>query len=100
MVRVGVERLKGVIERHSQLLLDNRLAIKWNLTVQSIAEDPQVVETENVVCVAMREDGGVDDRDAFAQQLDAQLGRRIDQKVAVRCVNQDGRARAVVFWIA
>ena len=91
MVRVGIERLERIIERHSQLLLDGRLAIKGNLAIEPIAEDPQIVETEDVVGVAMRKDGRVDDRDAPREELHAQLGRRVDQKVPVGRMNQDAR---------
>ena len=52
-----------------------------------------------MVGVTMSEHGRMHDADVFSQELDSQLGRRVDQEIAARRVNQDARAGAVVFRI-
>ncbi len=59
-------------------------------------DGPQVVEAEQVVGVVVREQHGVDDADALAEQLQAQLGRRVDEQIALRRADEDGAAIAVV----
>ena len=44
---------------------------------------PQVVESEQVVGVIVREQHGVDDADPLAQQLQTQLRRRVDEQIAL-----------------
>ena len=56
------------------MLLDRFLTIERDGTLQAVAEQPEIVEAEDVVGVAVRVDDGLDEVDPFAQQLNAQLG--------------------------
>jgi hypothetical protein len=99
MMGVGVERLERVAEGRANLPFDGRFAIQRNRPIEPVAKDPQIVEAEDMVGVAVREDGRVDHGRPLAQQLDPELGGRVDQEIAVRRVDQHAGARAVVFRI-
>ena len=61
-------------------------------------ERPNVVETENVIGVGVREEDGVEPLEADAKGLLAEVGRRVDDDVLVVAREKQGRAEPVVMF--
>jgi len=60
---------------------------------------PQIVEPENVVGVKVREQRGVHHAHFRANELQPQLGRRVDQNVSLRHPQESGAAIALIARI-
>ena len=61
-----------------------------------VREEPQVVEAEQVIGVVVRVDDRVHQLHVRAEQLQPQLGRRVDEDVAARRADEHRAAVAVV----
>jgi len=83
------ERLKGVTVGGSQLLFDDFLAVKRDFFVEHMPELPQVVQPEDVVCVAVGEHRGMHQIDLFADELDPQFRRGVDENIPLRRLHED-----------
>ncbi len=64
-----------------------------------MAEDPQVIQPENVVGMGVREDRRVHEFHLFPQQLDAEFRRGVDDEVAERRRDEHAGPRAVVAGV-
>src|SRR5262245_29031216 len=73
-----------VVKRLADAVFDDWLAIQRNRVAQIERQQPQVVEAENVVGVLVGIEDGVNQPDFFAEKLLPQIGRRIDQQIALR----------------
>ena len=95
--RIGLHgRVEGVVERLADAGFDLVVAEDRQIAAEILREDPQIVEPEQMVGVLVRVDHRVDAADALAEQLHAQLGRRVDQQIALGQADDDAAARAAV----
>src|SRR5262249_20064345 len=76
----------GAVERHG--------------SAEVARERPHVIEAEQVVGVVVREQDGVGEADALAQELQAQFRRRVDEDAALRRADEGGTAEAVVARVS
>ncbi len=76
-------RVKRIIERFADAGLDLILAEQRELAVEIIRKQPDVVQSIDMVHMIVRKQGGVDQPDAFPQQLRPQVRRRVDQQIAL-----------------
>src|SRR4029079_4632613 len=89
-----------VIERLANPLLDRLFAVQRHRMAQVKLEQPQIIETKDVVGVLVRETPRVNNADALPQQLLPQIGWRIDEQIALRQTNQRRAARALIARVA
>jgi len=90
---------KGVIERLANAGLDCRFAVERHGVAQIERKEAQVVEAEDVVGVLVREEDRVDDADALAEKLLPQVGRGVDEEIALRQAEEGGAAGAFVAGV-
>ena len=76
-------RVEGIIKRLANPRFDPLLAENRQVVAQVLAEDAQIVHAEEVVGVAVRVEHGMNQPDALANQLAAQLGRGVDEQIAL-----------------
>ncbi len=92
----GEPLVEGVVEDAADALLGLGLAVDRHRAADRPGEHPRVVEAEQVVGVVVRERDRVDVPDPLAEQLDAHLGRGVDQQVAAGQADQDAGAGPLV----
>src|SRR5215468_6213041 len=96
----GVHLLRRRPERIAKALADFALdlarAVERHGPAQQAWNRTQVIETEEMVGVVMGEEDRMHTADAFAQELQPQLGRRIDKDIAFRHAQQDSAPVALV----
>ena len=94
---VGRRITEGVVVGATNLSFDSLFAIQRDRPVEVLSEYPKVVETEDVVGVVVGEHRGVDQVDAFANQLQPQLGRCVNQEDAVGRFDSNTTSPTLVF---
>lgn len=80
-------------------MLDIGFTIQRNRVVQPISEQPEIVESKNMVGMPMRVNDGMDQIDFLAQQLDSQFRRRVDQEDTLTGSHGNTRASPIVVRI-
>ena len=70
-----------------------------DVPVESMTEQPQVIEPENVVGMTVREECCVHKCHVFPEQLSAQIRRSVDDEVALRRFDENTRARPLIPWV-
>jgi hypothetical protein len=88
--------IKCVTERLPNDLLDPFLGIQRDWMTEIKWEQSQIVESEDVVGVGVREQHAVNDPDPLAQQLRPEIGRRIDEQVSLGQSDQCGASQPLV----
>ena len=72
---------EGIVERVPQPFLDHRLTVQRQRVAKVELEKSQIVQPEDVVGVFMRINNRMDDPDSLAEQLEAEIGRSVDQQI-------------------
>lgn len=81
-------------------ILPSTSAVQYSgMGLPSAGQRPQVVQSEQVVGVVVRVQRGVDEAHVFADQLQPQFRRRVDEQVAPRRANEHGAAITVIVRI-
>ena len=88
--------VEGVGEDRADRGLNVVLAVDRHRAADRLGEEAGVVEAEEVVGVGVGEGDRVGEADPLAEELEPQLGRRVDQEPAGREVEQDARPRPFV----
>ena len=70
----------GDMRHYLDAALDHRFAVNGDRVSQIELEQPQVVQSVEVVGMFVSEGDGMHQADAGAEQLSAQVGRRVDQQ--------------------
>ncbi len=87
---------KGIVERLANPGLDLLFAIDRHRVSQVVGKQPQVIQAEHVVGMVVGKQRRMDDADLLAQQLRAQVGRRVDQQVSAGQAQHQRAAKPVV----
>jgi DNA repair protein RecN (Recombination protein N) len=74
-----VGSVEGVMENAREVREGGRGCMDGHRLVFDFAKAAQIVEAQDVVCVGVREDDGVNAHDLFPQTLEAQVGGGVDQ---------------------
>ena len=90
---------KGVIERLPQPRLDPRFAVQRDGPVEVVAKQPEVIEAKRVVGMFVSEQRRLDEGNLFADQLQPQFGRSVDQKVPLTALHQHSGSRAMIAGV-
>jgi len=90
---------KGVVKRPANPLLDQRLAVQRHGMAQIELKQPQVVQSEEMVGVLVREEHAVDDANLLAKQLGSQVGWRVDEQIPPRQTENDGTTRPLIVGV-
>ena len=92
--------VKGVAERLSNDPFHVAFRKQRHRMAQVEREQPQVVQSENVVGMGVCEQHAVHDPDPLAEQLGSQVGRRVDEQVPTGQSGDHGAARPLVAGLA
>ena len=88
--------VKGVAERLSDRPFHVAFRIQRNRMAQVEREQPQVVQSENMVGMGVCEQHAVHDPDPLPEELESQVGRGVDQQVPTRQSGDHGAPRPLV----
>tara|TARA_B100001123_G_C14608579_1_gene748901 strand:+ start:237 stop:536 length:300 start_codon:yes stop_codon:yes gene_type:complete len=96
---IGQIRRKRIVVSAANLFLDCGFAIQGNRRIEILSENSQIIESEHVICVVVREHGGLDQVDPFANELKPQFRGGVDQENAIGCLNGNTTPCALVSGV-
>lgn len=96
VVLPGLRLVEGVAEGVPEPLHRGRRRKDGHLQILEFAEAPHVVEPHDVIGVGMGDQRGIEPGDPFPEALAPEIGRGVDDKVAVGCLHQKGGPRPVI----
>ena len=92
--------VKGIFEHTAQIFHGVSAGVnRQRRATSQIAEAPTVVQSHDVICMAVSEEDGVDLADVFPETLGAQIRSRIHENGGFSCCHVNRRARAPVLRV-
>ena len=91
--------IEGVAENAAEVGHRGRTGINRQRAPELIAEAAAIIEAHDVIGVRVRENDGVDHADFFAEHLEAEFRRGIDDEFGGAGLDVDGRAQTMIFWV-
>ena len=98
--RVTVFFAKGIFEDAFDAVCGRLVSVNRKISLPAKAEGAQIVETHDMIGVAVSVEDGIDAANVFAQGLCVKVRSGIDQHNVIVVGKADGRTRAPVMWIA